>query len=339
MRLSFGTPFSALSKKVIQLAGYAAIFCFLLFGNLYGRTQTIPNFTSGGKTPLLTGSSPSLAYLNGYMYVAYEDTSSNAILNIARSTDGVNWINVANTNVTTVGPVTMCACNGRLLIVYGSSTYGSQFSEISSSDGINYSSPQILAINGLQPSTILNSLVPPALQYFNGKIYLGFVAATQITGAATATVASSTDGINFANVVSLSNPSNSGLSAAVFGGKLYFAYTTNSLNRPVLAATADGTTFTYGIDSTFEVGGTPALAVFTPSGGPSALYIFGRSNFSENNLWVAGTFDGSAFSAAYQYGPSLNFNPAIAILGNGYLVSAFHANLSGKNIWTYVAPN
>lgn len=225
------------------------------------------------------------------------------------------------------------------MIVYGSSSYGSQFSQISSGDGINYSGPQTIVINGMPSNAILDALEDVGVQEFNGKLYLGFVASTQITDYQTATVASSTDGVSFSNVVSLSNETNSGISAAVFGGKLYFAYTTNSLNRPVLAATADGATYTYGIDNTFELGGTPAIVAFTPSGGASALYIYGRSNYSANNLWVAGTFDGSTFSAAYSYGSSLNLSPTVATLGNGSLVTAFHSNYNSTHIWTYVAPN
>lgn len=96
MRSYYGSFILSVGKTVLRFGTCAAILAILLFCDLQGSAQIVPNFTSGGQTPLLTSGSPKLAYFNGYVYLAYINTS-NGDLDIARSADGVSWTNLADT--------------------------------------------------------------------------------------------------------------------------------------------------------------------------------------------------------------------------------------------------
>ncbi len=317
-----------------------AAFCLLavfitIFTTAPVFAQANPSYSAGGQANNLLTTSPSLATFNGTTYIAY---GYNGILYIAASPDGVNWNSGVNTGFATAVSDPAIAVHGtQLYVIFPTST---GFQETVSNDGVNWSSPVGIVINS---STGYNySFGHPGLVDWNGTLYLSFIATTPSNPSPTIQVASADgSGTFFSNisVPAAQYNTNSGSSLVVFNNRLWVSFTEGPSNLPVLASTSDAANWTSSVDTGFEVGGDPSLVVFSAGGGPPALYIFGRSNFSENNLWVAGTYDGVNFSPAFQYGQSLHLSVASAIGANQQLVTAFHSNFSSTHLWSYTATN
>ncbi len=318
-----------------------AAFCLLavfitVFTTAPVFAQANPSYSAGGQANNLLTTSPSLATFNGTTYIAY---GFNGVLYVAASPDGVSWNSGVNTGfATAVSDPAIAAFNNQLYVIFPTTT---GFQETSSPDGVNWSSPVGVIINS---STGYNySFGHPGLAVFNNNLYLSFIASTPTNPSPTIQVASAPPTtpsfFSGVSVPAAQYNTNSGSSMTIFNGRLWVSFTEGPSNLPVLASSGDGVNWTSTVDTGFELGGDPSLVVFAAGGGAPALYIFGRSNFSENNLWVTGTYDGVNFSPAFQYGQSLHLSVASTIGASGQLVNAFHSNFSSTHLWSYTATN
>lgn len=183
---------------------------------------------------------------------------------------------------------------------------------LTSTDGINWSS-HIININDLV------FFYGFGIAYFQGQLYFAYVGQNGLS------VATSTDGVTFAykSTVSTTYPvevqSNWVQSPALYvwptTGDLYIGYLTNGA-YVVVGNTADGTNWNVQEYTTTIL---KRDLVLVPHGG--ALYFGGQSYYSENNLWMAGAYDGVSFPAATNYGGVMYTSPSgVDFGGTFYMV-------------------
>lgn len=332
------------ASYITSLAGPAAL------------SQALPNFTTGpgGETNLLTNSSPAVASVPGEnkIYVAYQDHNTNNLF-ISTSTVGGGasaWSNPTNTGFpVNRGDGTQNAASVAA-VGNGSQAYivfqqAGQFSyTIASNNGTSYT-PVKRVIISLPTGVGLLSNFRPGLAYFNGYLYMSVTATFNGTPFAYV-VRSSDNGATFSNAFGIGYTPNSGSSLAVYAPpgrspELWWCFTTGASNNFVLAVSSDGNSFGTGNpDTAAQFGGDPALIpFFAPGSSSPALYIFGRSNFSANNEWATGTYNGTNFTTAFKYAQTLTQSPGVAIVpSNGYLITVYKSNF-GSNIWNSSAPH
>ena len=288
------------------------------------KGQTYPTFTSGNKMALNTNYSPAAAVFNGKVYLAYSNQSQNGDLYVSTSTDGVNFTN-PGTLVSTVSTglgYAMVVFNGKLYLAQNN---GLTAQLLSTSDGVNWS-----VVNANIAANVYDWRL--GLAVFNGRLYLAF-GGNNGSGGPYPTIAYTTDGVNFSSPITVNTTTiASGLVLATYNNKLYLGYTETTAHHPILASSADGSTWSSVEDTGITFGGDPALFDFN-----QALFLAGRSNFSSDNLWMAGTFDGVNFEAQKEYGQSLTQSPALVVF-NGVLFQYGKSNF-GTNIWYYEAPS
>jgi len=307
--------------------------------------QNNPTFAGGGKLSNTSKGSPAMATntSTGVTCMVYQDQSSSDLAAVS-STNSTSWGNTVNTGYPMSNSiVTVAYLNPYFYVLFATST-GLQ--ETTSTNCINFNpatQPLINSPYGYDYSQQigLTAWAPPG---GTPSLYLSVNVGLPGGGIEPA-VLSSLNGSDFENFqVPYGGSINSGTSLLAFtppgasSQHLYLAFTQGASNLPVIAQTSDGSTWTSQQDTSFQVGGDPNLVAFTASGNTSqALYLFGRSNFSEHNLWVAATYDGVTFTPAYEYGMSLNDSPSDVTGGNGDLISSFHSNFSSTNLWSYYA--
>ncbi len=329
-------------KKALTFVAITALY--LSATALWGQNN--PTFTGGGKLSQTSSGSPSMATnpSTGVTCMVYQDHSSGDLAAVS-STNSTSWGNPVNTGYSMYNSYVAAAYfSGKFYILFETST---GYQETSSTDCINFSSETQTFVDSpygydgnYQPG--LAAWAPPGgTQALYLSVNVGLPG-----GGIEPAVLNSTDGVNYYNfVVPYGGDINSGTSLLAYtppgasAQNLYLAFTQGASNEPIIAQTTDGSYWTSSQDTEFEVGGDPNLVAFQASGNTSkAIYLFGRSNYSENNLWVAGTYDGVTFTSAYEYGQSLHDSPSQVLGSNGDLISSFHSNFSSNNLWSYYAP-
>lgn len=304
--------------------------------------QNNPTFVGGGKLPNTTNGSPAMATISGKTCMAYQDASTGNLA-VVQSTDGVTWGGTVNTGFSMYNSIVAATNYNNSFYVLITGSLG--FEETTSSDCTTFTTPQTILV--MAPSGY-NFSYQPGLAVWtppggSATLYLS-LNVPYSTGYA-AGLLSSTNGSLFNNFqIPAYTTINSGSALITYtpsgasSPNLYQAFTQGPYNNPEIAQTSNGTTWTAAADTSFEVGGDPNMVVFTASGSSSAIYLFGRSNYSANNLWVTATYDGATFTPAYKYGMSLHFSPSSIISPTNNLVSSFHSNFSSNNLWSYYAP-
>lgn len=284
-----------------------------------------PTFTTGGESSLVTNYSPALVYLssNETLYMIYVSSQNNYLYSSPNTNGNYNGFANAGYLITTNAPTTGPAAtvfNGKIYVAY---TKSGVVYITSSANGSTWSTPAAASISG---SPGIDSSYKPGLTQYGTSLYLSFIGSSGTT----AYVASSADGIDFSNVQSVLSyyPISSAASVAVYNNTLYVSFTTMANHYPLLANYTTATGWNYTIDYGLEIGNDPSLVVYN-----SALFIGGKSNYSEDNLWMTGTYNGSTFSTATGYGQMLLQSPALALFGNNIWECAKSAH--GTNIWCY----
>jgi hypothetical protein len=322
-------------------------------GTGWSQTPSMPNWSIATKYPgqqIYAGTGPSLATLNGRLFLAYKNNNSpqNIVLWYTTSTTA-SFTQVTSVSLPTgtAGSPTLGLYNGQLYIVYWAS--GNVLMQVHSTDGIgnNFSSPVTI---GIPDSPGTNTGFTPSLKGSGSIAYLAYIAnGTSSAGGTTPEplVATSTDGINFSNSVYLRNNDSIGAKSApnmalrqdpTGGSELMITWTMGSQNNPVVCTTFVNAGFPGGcgnqVISTGQLGGMPAISV----SGNNNVYVVGRSNFSDHKMWQMGSYDGTLiWSGLTQSGSSFNDSPAMAVLG-GRLFCVFRSN-SDNNMWLQFADN
>jgi hypothetical protein len=322
-----------------------AVLTFSFFGSTSGA-QNNPTFTGGGKLSQTSSGSPSMATntSTGVTCMVYQDHSTGDLAAVS-STNSASWGNAVNTGYSMYNSYVVIAYFSSEFVVLFETSTG--FQETTSTNCTSFTAETQTFIDSPYG---YNGNYQPGLAVWTPSggstaLYLSVIVGLPGGGNEPA-VLSSTDGINYYNFeVPYGGDVNSGTSLLAYtppgasGQNLYLAFTQGANNLPVIAQTSNGSTWTSSQDTSFEIGGDPNLVAFTASGNTSqAIYIFGRSNYSANNLWVAGTYDGVNFTSAYEYGMSLHDSPSDVVGSNGDLISSFHSNFSSNNLWSYYAP-
>lgn len=169
--------------------------------------------------------------------------------------------------------------------------------------------------NGFNSLASFPIAVSPSLAELGGNLYLAITTTTNLS-------TESYPGTVYLNAFGSdvwiqpgggAYPANSGPSLAVYNGDLWVAWTTGQNNNPVTASSGDGVNFSLYDNTAMEVGGTPELISY--NGG---LYIGGRSNYSEDNLWMTGSYGNNEWSSATEYGQTLTQSPGFTVF-NGTL--------------------
>ncbi len=171
-----------------------------------------------------------------------------------------------------------------------------------------------------------------SISTFNNKLFLSYV------GRNGPSVASSTDGVNFSYVATVSNipygngstDYKPGSSMTIFNGNLYVAYTTTSSGYLVVGRSPDGVTWTTQ-QLTMRFGHDPSLVA-----AKSSLYVLGQSVGSDHHLWTTGSTDGVYFPPSTQNGPQLNESPS-SVNFDGSILVFFRSNY-GNNLWDSYEP-
>lgn len=328
---------SRFSKYVSNKALWVvAVLAFSLFGPVIWA-QNNPTFIGGGKLSNTTDGSPAMATANGITCMVYQNAGTGNLAAV-QSTDGVHWGSSVDTGFAMANSVVAATNYGPgFYILFATST---GFQETTSTNCTTFNTPAIASI--LAPNGYSFGY-QPGLAVWNGRLYLS-VNVPIPNGYAAGLLYSTDGGVTFSNYqIPAYTNINAGSSLITYTPSgsstpyLYQAFTEGLNNNPEIAQTSDGTDWTAAADTSMEIGGDPNLAVFTASGSDPAIYVFGRSNYSENNLWVTGTYDGVNFTPEYEYGMSLHDSPSDVIAPTGYLVSSFHSNFSSNNLWSYYA--
>lgn len=309
-------------NHVISLLGAAMLMCpaNLSFAQ---STPPAPSFTGGGEISQVTSYEPAMVQFGSALYLIYPSSAhGNALYASPNTAGGLGFSNPGNlitsTSVTT-GPAA-AVYNNQLYVAWNS---GGTIYITSSSNGSTWSSPTAITIS---PNPGISASYKPGLAAFGGSLWVAFVdsAGTEIA------VASSTNGVNFSNTNELvfNYPPTSAPALAVYNNILWAVYTTSSYHTPVISQSSTGSGWVGIIDDAFEIGDNPIAVNYN-----SALYFGGNANYTERNLWLAGTYDGNTFSAATKYGQTLSHSPALATF-NGALYECARSNY-GSNIWCY----
>lgn len=286
-------------------------------------TPPAPTFSAGGEISQVTSYEPAMVQFGSTLYLIYPSHAhSNALYASPNTSGGLSFANPGNlitsTGVTS-GPAA-AVYNNQLYVAWNS---GGSIYITSSSDGATWTAPTVISIN---PNPGVSPSYKPGLASFGGALWVSFVdsAGTEVT------VASSTDGVNFTNTneLAFNYPPTSAAALAVYNNELWAVYTTSQYHTPVIAQSSTGTGWVGIVDTAFEIGDNPIAVSYN-----SALYFGGNSNYTEHNLWLAGTYDGNTFSAATKYGQTLSHSPALTTF-NGALYECARSNY-GSNIWCF----
>ncbi len=290
--------------------------------SLSQATPPIPGYTQGGKLSNTTDYSPALIQLNNQLLMVYPNRADHNYLYASFSNGGLGFQN-PGVRISTV-PVTSAASvayfQGSLFTVFNSN--GTIY-VAKSFDGITWFGTG--AALDYNPPNISASSKPGLMAYGNNLI-LAYVA-----GGAVATAYSGSGFGYVTNPGLLPNTATSAPALATYNNQLYAVYTINSSHNPYLCGGFNGNgafVGTCNADTAFQIGNDPALFVYN-----GALYIGGKSNYSEDEFWTTGTYDGLNFTRAYEYGQTLTQSPAISMLGNELYECAKSKN--GSNIWCY----
>jgi hypothetical protein len=263
----------------------------------------------GTSPQMSTGMGMSSAVFNNEIYVAFQSNGGNYLW-ISKSSDGVNYTDpgTAYKNILMKYAPSIATFNDKLYIAYTTPSGG--INVISSSDGINFSTP----VSPYVPSGIGTEVAatsPPTLVVFNGDLYvfweINYVntnsgEAVNDNFTMSAETYNGTDWIQGngygCNINANQDPSilrpmrGSAVGAAVFNDSLYIATQLgnpeiNGSNELLVCSTSSGLTYYPAINPGSGISAT----VFDGS-----LYLAFKHNQGDNNLEITGTSDGQNFT-------------------------------------------
>lgn len=306
--------------KCCLFSVFAAAFPLTSFSQ---ATPPIPGYTAGGKLANTTDYSPALIQFNHELVMVYPNRADHNYLYAARSNGQLGFEN-PGARISTV-PVTSAASialfNGSLFTVFNSNGV---IYVASSMDGVTWTGASG-ALNYNPPNIPASS--KPGLAAYGYNLVLAFVTGTNV-----ATAYSPTGYGYTTNAATLPNTATSAPALATYNNQLYAVYTVNSSHNPYLCGGFNSMNGAFqgtcNADTAFQIGNDPALFVYN-----NALYIGGKSNYSEDEFWTTGTYDGLNFTPAYKYGQTLTQSPAVSVLGTELYECAKSKN--GSNIWCY----
>lgn len=274
-----------------------------------------------------SNSSPALAVFNGFLYVAYWNTSG-VLVTSTMSTPGGSLTPEHSTGVSggpiASGGVAMVAFGPKLYIVYPT---GHGQDVISSADGSTWTSPTTFGAANVGDIGAYGV----GLTVFNNRMYVAFIG-----NGPTVYVTSSADGTNFSSAVQVSTIPFGGISTSwVFSPSI----TSLASTLTVTWTTVSGTGYLASAIST-NGGSTWQSAEFTSSRfnhdtavsfWNNNFYVAGQSAYSEHNLWIAGSTTGLNWNAASNYGATFNNSPGVANWNGTYCIG-FRSNY-GNQLW------
>ncbi|HLI03381.1 MAG TPA: hypothetical protein VKU93_03830 [Terracidiphilus sp.] len=327
------------------------IFSALLLALPTAWCQAAPAFSidGGGELPstINISTAPGVATFNNEIFTVWcghnnyiqssfqaTVTSSPTIYTSSISCNSGNTGRIAVTAFTPIGHPTEVYAVGQPL------NYDTPYAIkiISSTDGINWQEQSMNLEYYGYPDYSSQGF---GMAVLDNQLYFAYL--SSYTG--TVSVASSTDGENFYWVSTASaypmvqNPSTWIQSPALyywvneFGqGDLYLGYLTTG-GEVVVSYSPDGENWTTQIAP-----GTILKRDLMFVSHNSALYYGGQSYYSEDNLWMAGSYDGYNWPAAVNYGSIMRTSPS-AVDFNGYFYDVI-AGCCNSNIYGYYAnPN
>lgn len=325
--------------------GISVTLCLLWFLGSFTTAQAQPSIISGGNTTRNSYAGPAEAVTASqqYLLLAYSDNSQGyPRLAVIRSTDGINWSSpvypTTNINVEYMGMVTF----GQDTYISFASSSGSNigWNYITTRDGATFSAPAAWTYQGnnLPASHAAGQLNYPNLSVSpdNQTLFLNYVSGDGYVYGAT-----STNGVDFYNGFQVTNSwtATGGPTSIVSSDSngypvMQLIYLTNSNGNPVVCnssafAPNPVPTFSCTSGDWFRGAGNPALVSY---GGTN--WVFFRSHYDANNLWVAWPNGSGAFNQ-YMYGSQMHNSPSAAVFNNLLNIS-FQSGFSAE-IWSYNA--
>jgi len=310
---------------------FAIAFCYLCFATSLAFAQSYPTFSGGAQASPVqqTNVSPAAIVFGGVLRIYYTGTGGNAIWE-ATSTGGSG----SSFPVTLIGPVADTATSsstGPAAIVYNNQVWLAWVSSgliyyCYSSDGIHFGTPVEWPAQLTDANNNGDAVDAPSFGVFNGNLYLAETAATVNGFPQTAYLGVYPN--SYWTYWNYSYPAQAGSSLTVFNGQLWMAWTlqTNDADTVVLANTSNGTNFTVS-EAPLTLGGNPQLFVYN-----SSLYVGGRTNYNDNNLWISQYYGGS-WTSGKQYGQTLTQSPSFTVF-NGTLYE-IEKSCCNQDIWGY----
>jgi hypothetical protein len=178
---------------------------------------------------------------------------------------------------------------------------------------------------GLSPYRCQWSNASPSLAVFDGKLWIGFIAAN---GGNNILLCNSADGVNWSSEVDIGQASNgSSPSLAVFENKLWIAFIANNGGKNVCVCNSSNWSVNTDIGQASN-GSAPSMAVFE-----KRLYVGFIAANGGNNILISHSSDGVKWSKiAKDIGQASNGSaPSLATYDNQLWV-AFIANNGGNNV-------
>jgi hypothetical protein len=304
-----------------------------------GQQYTNPTLYGSGQAISTDNYSPSTVSCDNALWLAYTDANGNIQLYV--SPDAVNFDGPLQTfqnsfYQTPAGTTLALGClNNQLYFAYNL---------VGQIQYLIYDLPSGGVVAAGTYPNVSGMIGQPALTTINGTLYLAYVIN-----------ASGYNGLTYPQVFTsvwngLSNPatgfygndvyypvvSGTNPSLASLNGSLAIVWLTGSgQNNPVVVVPPVGQTSATAISQINEtsgimIGSSPAAVNFN-----NVLYIFGRSYYSEDNLWAIATSDGVNFANENEFGQSLRGIPSMTVF-NGTLVEAERGNYN-NDLWVYLA--
>jgi hypothetical protein len=328
------TFFALCSKNISRMAMKLCLVLFCI-GTAWAQPPN-PNFVpaapySANKIYANTG--PILLPFNGKLYLAYRSDVRpyNVVLWVSPTTTPqftqVSTVSIAVSN-SNYGQPQLGVFNGRLYITYWSASTG-LLTQVSSSDGVNFTTPVSIVVGPGSPQPYTN--YTPVLVGYQQTAYLIYIGpGSTNTGGVTPEpfIVSGGDGVNFINAGSLSNfdPVGAKSSTTVAlrndsgGTKMIVTWTMGSSSNPATCAAY----FTPGFACTRVI--SPGALLHTPAigvlGSTNAVYVGGAGIGGSHNLYIMGSYDGnSAFSGLTNIGGAMSSSPVMTEYNNRLFVA------------------
>lgn len=278
----------------------------------------------------MTDYSPALFQINNIFYMVYPNQNDNDYLYASEDVPGQGWqipgIRIGTVPVTSAP--TVAAFNGTNYLAFNSN--GTLYSSLNiNGDGISWGNENPIQIGGLPAGSFVGK---PGLSQYGGNLILAF----EFEGSIFTSYGNGYGSAFILNAQGLPYVPTSAPALTVLNGTLYSVFTTGNSHNPVIC----NTTSTIGqvnnaanpctVDSSLELGNDPAIVPLNGS-----LYIAGKSNYSEDELWATTTYDGVNFAPGYKYGQTLTQSPSLLTYNQGGNVFECGKSKNGSNIWCY----
>jgi len=287
------------------------------------------------------GTSPSMTVFNGDLYIAYQANDGSHTTWITVSTNGGITFNTPThyTNILTqsASTATIISWNNELWLAY--TAENGDVYLMSSSNGVNFSSPVLLYYGGGSGGTVIANS-SPTLAVFNNTLWISVV----VNGSGTTTyleTLTTTNGTTFTTASYCGDQAPDGaepqtgaaVGVAVFSNKLWYAYQAQGdWNHELVVCSTNGEN---GGQAYYEPGLQVGSGVSAVSYQGDLILAY-KAYSGDNDLTIASAPDGATYTTNAYSGITINgnqeLNPSAAVLGNVFYL-AYTQNNSGHHMY------